>query len=316
MNAQVVLIEPISDAGLDRLRTWASFEVLSELPAAEHDAALARADALIVRSTVIDAAVLDRCPRLRVIGRHGVGLENIDLRLAEARGIKVVNTPSANADAVSEFVIAAVLWLCRRLGEASYSLRNGLLADPTTSLPGQVVAAGLLGRELTSSTLGIVGYGEIGSRVARTASILGMSVLVYDPYLTGPPAGPVELCVELPDLLQRTDVLSLQAPHRAGDAPLIGSDELAILPRGAGLINAARAGVCDAAAVVRAVERGHLSGAVIDVYDPEPPAAENLSADARILFTPHLAAMTGQALERMAHDVVEAVRTELERGAA
>lgn len=309
----VVVLEPIDDAGLALLRDRCELTVLQGPGDERLDDALATCAALIVRSTPVTAALMDRAPRLKVIGRHGAGLDNIDLDHAAATGVAVVNTPRSNTESVAEYVITMILLLVKGVVGASQALHAGRFSQPGRSLPGQVVASGHVGEELTARRLGIVGLGAIGRSVARRAQALGMPVAGFDPFLDADvmeQAG-VSRAETLDELLSGCDVLSLHVPGGSA-GPLLGRRELALLPPGAVLVNSARGSLVDEAALVEAVTGGRLAGAAVDVFDPEPPPADSpLLHTPGIVCTPHMAAMTRQALERMSTDVATAVLTAL-----
>ena len=301
----VVLSEPISPVAVERLRAGAEVRIASS-PDQDVLASEAQdADALIVRSTRIGTTVIEACPRLRVIGRHGAGTENIDLDAASGRGVRVVNTPGANAYSVAEFVILAMLALSRRLPAATKALRSGELASGS-SLPGAVVGAGLTGQTLRGRTLGVVGLGAIGRLVADLGSRLGMHVLGHDPYVDHAPPG-IEL-VGLEDLAGRSSLVSLHLPATAATRNLVDAGLLALLPAGALVVNSARAEVVDSEAMLAALDAGRIGGYAVDVFAPEPPAADEAWLHhPRVLATPHMAAMTEDALMQMATDVVDGV---------
>ncbi|MFC4555639.1 hydroxyacid dehydrogenase [Georgenia faecalis] len=305
----VVVLEPIADSGLRVLRSRCDVTVLDGTADARRDASLATCAALVVRSTPVTAELINRAPRLRVIGRHGAGLDNIDLDHARAVGIAVVNTPHSNAESVAEYALTVMLLLVKGVLGASRALHAGELSTPGRSLPGQVVASGYVGHEITTRRLGVVGFGAIGRAVACKAMALGMDVAAYDPYVEGTVmelAG-VRRVETLDELLTGSDVVSLHVPGRPGQ-PLLGERELALLPPGAILVNSARASLVEPTALVAAVERGRITAAALDVFDPEPPpAASPLLHTPGIFCTPHMAAMTHEALDRMAVDVANAV---------
>lgn len=306
----IVLQESIHQDGIDVLRaSGAEVTVLDGLGDPGTDAALQQADALIVRSTQVDAVVMDRAPKLRVIGRHGAGLDNIDLEEAKRRGIEVVNTPSSNTESVAEYVIAAAFSLFRRFDEGRAALAAGALSE-ASSLPGQVQRAGLLGRELQGATLGLVGAGAIGRAVARRAQALGVEVIAYDPFAAAEVLAEANIaaCETLDDVVARADILSLHLPGGEANRGIIDARRIALLPEGAVLINAARGGLVDHDALIGEVRSGRLLGAAIDVYEPEPPAADDpILHEPRIIATPHAAAMTAEAVQRMAVDVAKGV---------
>lgn len=299
---RIVLAEPIAEPGLEILRRAGDVHIAHQTSAVGLAGALAEADALVVRSSTVTADLLDAAPNLRVLGRHGAGLDNIDLPAAKARGIAVVHTPGANAGSVAEFVILAAMSMGRHIAAATSRFSAGDLHD-RGSLPGAVVTGGLAGSTLGGRTLGLIGLGAIGTRVAALAAAFGAEVLAHDPAVSDPPPG-VRL-VEGPDaVISGSDVLSLHVPLTAATAGLIGATAIAAMPPGALLINTARGGVVDDAAVLAALDAGRLGGYAVDVYDPEPPAKNHpLLRHPLVLATPHLAAMTTDALAEMARSV-------------
>ncbi|MCZ7424734.1 hydroxyacid dehydrogenase [Micromonospora sp. WMMA1949] len=311
MPAQILLTEPIAEAGM-RLLHAAGEVTVAHLtdPAALAAGPLATADALVVRSSPVTAAMLEAAPRLRVVGRHGAGLDGIDLAAARRLGVPVVGTPGANADSVAEFVVLAALALARQLTPAVTTLAAGGF-PPGRSLPGSVVAAGLTGTMLAGRTLGLVGLGAIGRGVAARARGMGMTILGYDVAVTEPPDG-VRL-VDLDTLLAESDVVSLHVPQTPQTTGLIGAGALARMRPHALLVNTARAGVVDGAAVLAALDAGRLRGYAVDVFAPEPPAADDpMLHHPRVLATPHMAAMTTDALDAMAVAVARGVLAHLE----
>lgn len=302
----VTLLEPIHPAGIAALEAVCDLRQLTGPADPGLASALAESHAIIVRSTRLGADTLGLAPKLRVIGRHGAGTDNIDLDAASKRGVRVVNTPRSNTESVAEYTIAAIMQLFKRFGEVEAALRGGAFEASRGSLPGQVDRLGLIGRELAGAHLGLVGAGAIGRAVARRALALGMRVSAVDPY-----ADPVvlrelgiELVEDLATLLPAVDALSLHVPGDPSRGPLIGAEEFTLLRSDAVLVNAARGGLIDEPALVAALRDGRLAGAAIDVYSPEPPVvtAPIFSAP-RLILTPHMAAMTAEALERMAVDV-------------
>ncbi|SFS00057.1 D-3-phosphoglycerate dehydrogenase [Agrococcus baldri] len=308
--ARIVLQESIHADGERLLRDSGVDVVVLDGPGdARMAAALRDADALIVRSTRVDAALLDLAPRLRVVGRHGAGLDNIDLEASRDRGIVVVNTPHSNTESVAEYVVAAAFSLFRRFDEGRESLAGGALQQPS-SLPGQVQRAGLLGRELQGSTLGLVGAGAIGRAVARRVQALGVAVIAYDPFADAAVLADAQITAleSLDDVISRSDILSLHLPGGDATRGIIDARRISLLPDGAVLINAARGGLVDHDALIAAVRSGSLMGAAVDVYEQEPPAADDaILHEPRIIATPHLAAMTDEAVQRMAVDVARSV---------
>lgn len=307
---RVLILESIHPSGVALLERSCAVHQLSGPQDPDLDRLLTTADGLIVRSTRIGAELLSAATRLRVIGRHGAGLDNIDLEFARAREIRVVNTPRSNTESVAEYVITVAMMMLKRIPEVSRHLRAGSFTAEGGSLPGQVDRAALNGREATGLLLGLVGAGAIGRSVARRAQALGMTVRAYDPFLS--PAAMEELGIEavetLDGLLGSVDMVSLHIPGGGDNTAIIGRRQIATMRPGSWLINAARGDLIDKVAVLAALESGHLAAVAIDVFEPEPPAADDpfLLHD-NIIATPHMAAMTKEALERMSVDVATAV---------
>ena len=269
-------------------------------PGAETREMLHGADAVIVRLFEIDAADLERCPDLKVIAKHGVGVDNIDCAAATARGIPVVYTPKANANAVAEHTIGLMLALARHVVGASVALRDGRFAD----------RGRFIGVELAGKTLGVVGLGRIGSRVAEIAAAgLAMKVRAYDPYLA-PNAytGPTERAASLDELLGAADFLTLHVGLSPETRHLIDDRRIAKLKPGCRLINTSRGAVIDQRALIRGLEEGRIAGAALDVFEEEPVAADHpLCRAPNLLLTPHIASSSRESMDRMATDAARGV---------
>lgn len=309
-GGEVLVMEPIHPAGIDLLSRTHRVNVLTG--PGDHNLVrlAASAQALIVRSTQVTSELIARMPSLKVVGRHGAGLDNIDQGALRDRGIALVNTPHSNADSVAEYVITVSLMLLKRIGEATEALRRGTFRQDLGSLPGQVDRNGLVGRDAAGLNLGLVGFGAIGQAVSWRARALGMNVLAVDPYQQARVFDEqcVERLTELNDLLPSVDVLTLHTPAVTGAPPLIAGAELGRMQRESVLVNAARGQLVDARALARVLNNGYLAGAAIDVYDSEPPLADHPLLDARnVILTPHMAAMTDRSLKQMSRDVCEAV---------
>jgi D-3-phosphoglycerate dehydrogenase len=261
-------------------------------------ALLDEAEALIVRNqTHVTEQVLDAAPRLRVVGRLGVGLDNIDLAAARARGITVTSARNANAIAVAEYVLAAMLHIARNLAAADASVRAGKWDR---------VQFG--GTELWGRTLGLVGVGKIGRRVAKRAQSFGMTVIGYDP-LVGPydfaPAEQEITLVPLDELLARADVVSLHVPLLPATRHLINAERLSQMRPHAVLINTSRGGIVDEVALLDALTGGGLYRAVLAVSEFEPlPAESPLRSCEAVILTPHVAGLTAEAQERTSRLVI------------
>jgi (S)-sulfolactate dehydrogenase len=271
-------------------------------------AGLADADALIVRNrTQVDAALLARAPRLRVVGRLGVGLDNIDVAACEAHGIEVIPATGANALAVAEYVVCTVMMLLRGAYHSTAAVAAGKW--PRAAL-GE-------GRETAGKTLGIVGFGGIGRLVARLAQGFGMKVLAADPAIAPDAAVWRESGVAyrgLDDLLAESDAVTLHVPLVRETRHLFSAGRLARMKRGAVLVNTARGGVIDEAALAEALAHGHLAGAAIDVFESEPlPAGSPLAGAPNLLLTPHVAGVTRESNERVSSLIATKVAQALER---
>lgn len=264
-------------------------------------ALLGEAEALIVRNqTRVTAELLDAAPRLRVVGRLGVGLDNIDLAAARERSVAVTSARNANAIAVAEYVLAAMLHIARNFAAADASVRAG-----------QWDRAQFGGTELWGRTLGLVGVGEIGRRVAKRAQSFGMTVLGHDP-LVGPydfaPAEQEITLLPLDELLARADVVSLHVPLVPATRYLINAEQLSKMRSHAVLINTSRGGIIDEAALLNALDSGRLYRAVLDVSEIEPlPVQSPLRTCEAAILTPHVAGLTAEAQERTSRLVISDV---------
>jgi D-3-phosphoglycerate dehydrogenase len=247
---------------------------------------LAEAEGAIVRAeVVVDAALLARAPRLRVLARTGVGVDLVDLEEASARGIAVVVTPGSGTRAVAEGVFAHVLHLVKRLAPLTRLVREGRWAERADP------AAGAVG-DLDGATIGIVGYGRIGRRVGELAAAFGMRVLAHDPM--SPPPAAVD-CPDLGELAAASDVLTLHAPLTEATRHLVDAGLLARTRPGAVLVNCGRGGLLDLDAALAALESGRLGGVGLDVFDPEPPRHHPLFDHPNVVLTPHLMGLTRRA---------------------
>lgn len=301
MNSVVVVADHVAEAGLQLLRAAADLEVVVVAGRADLlDDALARAHALLVRSdTRVTAEHFARAPHLRVIGRAGSGVDNIDVDAATRNGVLVLNAPGANTISAAEHTIALLLALQHRIAGAAASMAEG-----------RWERARLGGTEAYGKCLGLVGFGRIGARVAEIARTLGMRVVAHDPLL--PPERLAEGGAEplsLDALLSTADVVSLHLPLTEDTRHLLDRARLATMKRGALLVNAARGALVDADALLEAIESGQIAGAALDVFEIEPlPVDSPLRRSERLLLTPHLAASTREAQARAATEICGYVR--------
>lgn len=301
---QILIAEPIHPAGVELLSKFGEVHQLPSLDSPGYDDLWAQVDAVVIRSSELTASIMSKAPNLRVIGRHGAGTDNIDKSAAKRRGIIVVNTPHSNTDSVAEYVITVALMLLKRIPELSRALRDGLFAPHMGSLPGQVDRMGLTGRDAAGTRLGIVGAGAIGYAAAQRATALGMHVRAYDPFVDKRRELGFEIVEDLEELLANSDIVSLHVPGGNDNRHLIGSNEIAQMPAGSILINAARGSLVDLHALVEALHSGHLSGAAMDVFASEPPPNDDeIFFAPNLILTPHMAAMTAESLRRMSIDV-------------
>jgi len=264
-------------------------------------------DGLAIRSaTKATADLIAKATNLRVIGRAGIGVDNVDIPAASAKGIVVMNTPFGNSITTAEHAITMMLACARQIPEADASTRAGKWEKSR-----------FMGSEITGKTLGLIGCGNIGSVVANRAIGLKMKVIAYDPFLSAERAVQlgVERIEEVDDLLARADFVTLHVPKTEKTANIISAERVARMRKGARLINCARGGLVDEAAVAEALKSGHLAGAAFDVFTVEP-ARENVLFDApNIVCTPHLGAATSEAQENVALQVAEQMSDYLMAGA-
>lgn len=306
---RIVIPEFMDEVAVASLRR--RFDVLHDAGLVERRrdllASLEAADALIVRNrTQVDAALLAAAPRLRVVGRLGVGLDNIDLTACEARGIEVIPARGANALAVAEYVIGASLVLLRGAFFASEAVASG--EWPRAALGS--------GRELAGKTLGVVGFGSIGQLVGRLARALGMTVIGFDVEIPASAALWAEQQTtprRFDDLLRDADIVSLHVPFTPATRHLIDAGKLELMKREAVLINTARGGVVDEAALAAVLKAGKLAGAALDVFEAEPlPAGSPLVGCPGLILTPHIAGVTRESNLRVSTMIADNVAAALD----
>jgi D-3-phosphoglycerate dehydrogenase len=264
--------------------------------------ALADADAVIIRSaTTIDAEALAHAPRLRVVARAGVGLDNVDVEAATRAGVMVANAPTSNIVSAAEHAVALLLSVARNVPQAAASLKAG-----------QWKRSAFVGVELQDKVLGILGLGRVGVLVAERLASFGMRVIAFDPYV--PPARAAQLGIQLvglDDLLAEADFITVHLPRNAETLGLIGDRELHLAKPGVRVVNAARGGIVDEHALALALKDGRVAGAGLDVYATEPCTDSPLFQFANVVATPHLGASTGEAQEKAGAQVARSVRLAL-----
>jgi D-3-phosphoglycerate dehydrogenase len=263
-------------------------------------AACANADAILARLGTVTRRVIEAAPRLRVIARHGVGVDAVDLEAATVRGIVVTTTGAINAAAVAEYTFALLLALARKVVPADAGMRRGAWSrDP------------LVGMELDGKTLGIVGLGAIGQRVARQALGFGMRVIAHDPNVPTPPDAGIRM-VSLVELLASADIVTLHTRFTPGTAKLIDAATLAAMRPNALLVNTARGELVDEAALTAALRNGGLAGAALDTFAEEPLSAESpLRAMPNVVLSPHVAGQTAEAVVKVGLAAADAILDEL-----
>jgi D-3-phosphoglycerate dehydrogenase len=310
MNAdfRVVVTDHVSESGLAPLLEDGRFQVtrVDDSATDAFQAALAEADGLVVRSaTRVTRELLAKGPRLKVVGRAGVGVDNIDLPAATERGIAVLNSPAGNTVAAAELTMALILSVVRRVAEADRSMRAG-----------KWERSRLRGLQLKDRTLGLVGAGRIGSEVASRCRAFGMKILAYDPYLTAERANDIGLALTgLDEVLTHGDIISLHVPLTDETFHLIDEGALSRMKPGAFVVNVSRGGVIDEEALGRALIGGRLAGAALDVFEFEPlPTNSPLLNLPNVVLTPHLGASTVEAQELVAREIAESVRDALALG--
>lgn len=305
---RVLICDKLDGSGLDLLRS-AGLEIDHRpgLKGEELREAIRQADGLIVRSgTQITAAELDRPGKLRAIARAGVGVDNIDVAAATRKGIVVMNTPGGNTVSAAEHTLALLLALARHIPAADASMKAGRWERNQ-----------LIGTQLAGKTIGVIGLGRIGREVARRCAAFDMKVLGYDPFLAPERAAQygIEAVSKLDDLLPRCDFLTLHVPLSDETRSLIGPRELGLLKRGCRVLNVARGGIIDEAALVEALRSGQVAGAGLDVFSSEPPPADHpLLRAPNVVLTPHLGASTFEAQETVAREAAQLLIDFLLRG--
>jgi D-3-phosphoglycerate dehydrogenase / 2-oxoglutarate reductase len=298
---KVLVTDTIAPSGLDILRAADDVE-LDYRPGLKDQElldAVAQSDALITRSgTAVTPELVNAGDRLRVIGRAGVGLDNVDVDACTARGILVINAPTANIMSATEHTMAMLLALCRNIPEAHASVKRG-----------EWTRSKFMGTELDGKTLGVIGLGRIGTRVTIRARGFGMRVIAYDPYIADSAYEKVGAAkVSLDQLLEQADVITVHTPMTDETRSLIGAEELAKAKDGVIALNIARGGIYDEQALADALNSGKVAGAAIDVYVDEPPPPDHPLLTAKnVILSPHIGANTIEAQDRVAVQTAEMV---------
>jgi D-3-phosphoglycerate dehydrogenase len=261
--------------------------------------AVNNADVLIVRSkTKVTKSIIEGAPRLKIIARAGVGLDNIDLKTAEEKGIVVINTPGASANAVAELTIGHIFSMLRNIAKAHHQMKSKIWDKKH-----------LVGRELEGKTLGIIGYGRIGSMVGKKANALGMKIIAYNP----PPRhedGIAEFIDDFDAFLSKADVITLHVPLTETTKNMINEETIGKMKDGVYVLNTSRGGIVDEDALYGACESGKVAAAALDVYAEEPYTGKLLELD-NVFFTPHIGASTKESQLRIGKELVEKIKKEL-----
>jgi D-3-phosphoglycerate dehydrogenase len=298
----VLIAEALSPAGIAQLESGFEIRYADGADRAQLLPALAEADAVIIRSaTTIDAEALEHAPRLRVVARAGIGLDNVDVDAATRAGVMVVNAPTSNIVSAAEHAIALLLALARNVPQAMTSLRSG-----------QWKRAAFTGVELQGKVAGLLGLGKIGVLVAQRLAAFGMTVIAYDPYVAAARAAQLGVrLVSLEELLAESDVISVHLPKNAETVGIIADRQLHMVKPGVLIVNAARGGIVDEAALAGALADGRVAGAALDVYATEPCTDSPLFGLPNVVVTPHLGASTNEAQEKAGTQVARSVRLAL-----
>lgn len=321
------MIKILANDGIDangkKMLEAAGFTIdTNKVPQEELAAALKNFDAVLVRSaTKIRKDIIDACPNLKLIGRGGVGLDNIDVEYAKQKGIKVINTPASSSVSVAELVFAHLYSGCRFL-----QISNRVMPEKGNEEFNNLKKTVANAIELQGKTLGILGFGRIGQEVAKIAIGCGMQVLAYDPYVEK-----VDLSIYLPALgpdfrikhslltqskdtvLRNSDFISFHVPFNEGDKAIIGKEELYIMKKGVGLVNCARGGVIDEKALLEALQSGQVAFAGLDVFEKEPPLWMDILRHPHVSLSPHSGGSTREAQNRIGIELAEKIIQEFKK---
>ncbi len=295
---KVLVSDALSDEGLQILRDHLEVEYKPDITPEQLVAEIGQYDGLVVRSrSKVTKEVIEAADNLKVIGRAGVGVDNIDVDKATEKGIIVVNAPQGNTISTAELAVAMLTSLARNIAGANSSVKRGEWNRSTYT-----------GVELNTKTLGIIGMGRIGTEVAKRTRAMGMTIITYDPYASAEQAEKMGVrLVSFEELIKEADFITLHLPYGASTRHLIGEKELAMMKPGVRIINCARGGLIDEDALYKALKEGKIAGAALDVFEEEPPGNCALLELDNVIVTPHLGALTREAQTNVALQVAEQV---------
>ncbi|NQT76051.1 MAG: phosphoglycerate dehydrogenase [Candidatus Omnitrophica bacterium] len=301
---KILISDSLAEEGIELLKKVKEFkvDVKLKLPPEELKKIIKDYDALLVRSgTKVTKDIIEAADRLKVIGRAGVGLDNVDLAAASKRGIIVMNTPGGNTISTAEHAMSLILALSRNIPEADISTKSGKWERKK-----------FMGVELYDKTLGIIGLGRIGGEVAKRAKAFGMKVLVHDPFLSLDKVEELGIAsVDLDAIFKESDYITVHTPLTDKTKHIINKKTIARMQKGVRIINCARGGIIDEAAVVEGIKSGKIAGAAFDVYEKEPPKDSPLIGCENVILTPHLGASTEEAQVNVAVDIANSAKDAL-----
>jgi len=299
MAFRVLVSDPLAQDAVDEMKVAGlAVDVKTDMSPEELIRTIPDYEAIVVRSaTKVRKEIIDAAANLKLIVRAGVGLDNIDVKYAQSKGIEVRNTPGASTNSVAELALGHILSLARHIARGTVSLKNGKWEKKA-----------LKGVEIAGKTLGIVGIGRIGRALAEKAHALGMSVIAFDKFVSRSPLPEIVTMVGFDELLTRSDFISLHIPFDPNEGPAIGKDEFEKMKDGVRIVNCARGGVIDEEALAGALSSGKVAGAALDVFATEPPGVSSpLFAQENLSLTPHIGASTVEAQGRVGTEAAKIV---------
>lgn len=314
---KILLTEKIHESGMDFLKENFDLTIAEDTSKETLLKQIKGKDAIIIRSSQLYNELIDEGDKLKVIGRHGAGLDNIDVEYATEKGVTVVNTPTANTESVAEHTLALILALNKKLTICDRAIRKSVFSEKGASLPGLCTSLGYSGYDVANKTLGIIGFGNIGHATAELLKrAFNVKVIVYDKFLQE--KGGIELeqgyrwAEDLDDILENSDFISIHVPLLPSTKHMISTEEFNKMKPTGYIINCARGGVIDEVALCKALDENQIAGAGIDVFEEEPINPDNpMLKNDKIIMTPHAAAMSHESIERMAMQVCEGVASVL-----